>query len=538
MTPEQERAAAAMKMRARAAAASAEKAAKIAEATKEGGSWMDVPADMATQAMVGINKGAAALPGIPGDIERLGTMLMEKAVGHPVDAPKLPSSADTIKAWEAFSGKLPKAEGKAGEYTESAAEFIPGLALGGGRVVTKILQAIGGGAGAQAGHDIGGPWGELIGGITGLMAPGAIGGKMGLLNTITGGAGRAGRALHNAGLTGDSVKAGAKLGLLPADTSERAGALLRSTIKDSPLIEAQRRTFTDRPVEKIFDKAFAKEINPKASSGAELQKKANDSFDMLRRNEAPIKMSAKIRELFDIPDFRKAASSVADTMPKTTVDDLASQSTMPISTAEDIRNQLTTMAQRPENAAKAKAIQGLSKTLLEQANRQNWSKAVKESQESIRHREALARIKEVSDAKISKTGLEDKLKDVLDTNTVSPGLIDTVRNAQKMTRTSKQANKTAAAPDIKIPPSAIGDFVSGAALTTVSPWMGSAIMTRAAREAISKVAHSDKSTAATLMEALKDPNHEIWKRLGTKKPTVLPAGGLPAIFSNSYGGPR
>jgi hypothetical protein len=151
----------------------------------------DVIASLAT----GINKGAAGLPGLGGDIGILGDWMMSKLgisdnetlrnVLNP--ARMLPNSDTTIKAWESLSGELPKPKTGAGKVAETVGTFISpspvnklrrGASLienarGGG---AELLKSVGAGTVSEAaGEMTEGTWLEPIARFVGALGGGAAG---------------------------------------------------------------------------------------------------------------------------------------------------------------------------------------------------------------------------------------------------------------------------------------------------------------------------------------------------------------------------
>lgn len=89
-------------------------------------SWLRPAEDIGAGVVSGINKGMAAIPGIPGDIESLGRMAMSALApqGSVNQNTVLPTSADTIGAYERMAGRLPTAQSAPGRITDMAAQFV------------------------------------------------------------------------------------------------------------------------------------------------------------------------------------------------------------------------------------------------------------------------------------------------------------------------------------------------------------------------------------------------------------------------------
>lgn len=126
--------------------------------------------DMGVGLATGINRGAAALPGLPGSFFKF---VDPSGQGFPF----LPTVEDTTNAWENFAGKLPEQTTTPGKVAERIGEFIPG---GAGSVPRQLATATLGGLGSSAGETMTeSPWGSFIGGTLGTLlargrAPSAV----------------------------------------------------------------------------------------------------------------------------------------------------------------------------------------------------------------------------------------------------------------------------------------------------------------------------------------------------------------------------
>lgn len=139
------------------------------EMPPESPSMGDYASDMMGGLATGINKGVASIPGIPGTIEQLARMGINKVGGEGTVDPEsfLPNANDTIGYWEALSGKLPEQTTTAGKYAESVGEFIPG---GTGSIGRKLATAAAGGTLSKAvGDATDSPLGNLAGGLLGTL---------------------------------------------------------------------------------------------------------------------------------------------------------------------------------------------------------------------------------------------------------------------------------------------------------------------------------------------------------------------------------
>jgi|SRR5215467_6357569 len=168
-------------------------------------------ADVAKSAGIGLAQGAIALPGLPGDLERLlpkaGDFLREKAVQYGLMTPeqaeadkakmvaqgfrdygefKLPSSADIQRKVEGVTGKFYEPQTRYGQYAQSGGQFVgnPLSYVGGGTLPVKAATALASGLGSEAaGQATEGtqyePYARLAGaiiagGATGAALPGEV----------------------------------------------------------------------------------------------------------------------------------------------------------------------------------------------------------------------------------------------------------------------------------------------------------------------------------------------------------------------------
>jgi hypothetical protein len=158
-------------------------------------SMMDTAADTAKSAGIGLAKGAIGIAGIPGDLQvaadRGVDWLAEKFMtpenfqsylkaNEEGRKPLLPTSRDLTEKVEGVTGPLYDPKTTPGKIAQTAAEFVPGAALGG--VAGIARRALIGGA-AGAGSEVAGqltegtplePWMRLgtalgIGGVTAMM---------------------------------------------------------------------------------------------------------------------------------------------------------------------------------------------------------------------------------------------------------------------------------------------------------------------------------------------------------------------------------
>jgi hypothetical protein len=160
-----------------------------------GPSVADYADDIIASLATGINKGAAGAPGLGGDIGYAGDWLLDKMgvtdnkyVRNVLNPGRmLPNSATTIKAWENFSGELPRPKTGAGTVAETVGTFIvpmPGsklergasLARNVGEGVSDLVKGTGAGLASEyAGEKTKGTALEPVARFAGALAGGTAG---------------------------------------------------------------------------------------------------------------------------------------------------------------------------------------------------------------------------------------------------------------------------------------------------------------------------------------------------------------------------
>ncbi len=130
----------------------------------------------------GLNRGADALLGLPGDIWHGARYLANKVLG--ADLPIndiLPTSESLRKRREAFAGQDYQPETTAGKYAQTIGEFVPGAALAPEKSLGKAVVKFGvvpGAASEAAGELTEGtpvePYARVAGALAGGLAPAAV----------------------------------------------------------------------------------------------------------------------------------------------------------------------------------------------------------------------------------------------------------------------------------------------------------------------------------------------------------------------------
>lgn len=144
--------------------------------------WGDTAVDVAKSGGIGIAQGGLGFATLPGNLEMLGRMGIDKAAGvfgfqpNTVAGQKLPHYGDAKRFAEGYTGKFYEPQTTIGKYARSVGEFAPLLASRGMSGPGKILSVLGGGVASEAaGQATEGtalePWARMAGGIAGSMGP-------------------------------------------------------------------------------------------------------------------------------------------------------------------------------------------------------------------------------------------------------------------------------------------------------------------------------------------------------------------------------
>jgi hypothetical protein len=149
-------------------------------------------ADIGKSAAVGLGKGLISLAGLPGDIAELGARGIDRAsqyVGNALGVDVAPrqdrtptyGSGDIQKGIEQVTGSFYAPKSTAGEYAQTAGEFLPGLIGGPETLATKLMTRVAAPAitSETAGQLTKGgsaePYARVIGALLGGMTPSAVG---------------------------------------------------------------------------------------------------------------------------------------------------------------------------------------------------------------------------------------------------------------------------------------------------------------------------------------------------------------------------
>lgn len=143
--------------------------------------WGDTAIDVAKSGAVGLGQGVIGLASLPGNIEALGRMGIDKAgqmMGYDPQTTKgqvLPHYGDYKGAFEQFTGKFYEPQTVPGEYARTAGEFAPMAAGGGGPLAAAARVAIPAGLSETAGQMTKGtqaePWARMGGALAGSLIP-------------------------------------------------------------------------------------------------------------------------------------------------------------------------------------------------------------------------------------------------------------------------------------------------------------------------------------------------------------------------------
>ncbi len=152
-------------------------------ATAQPPTWRDTAADVTKSGGIGLAQGAIGLATLPGNLEMLGRMGIDKGaellgLGNPNTAAgqKLPHYGDAKKFVEGYTGDFYEPKTTAGKYARTVGEFAPMALNPAVGVATRVASTIGGGLASEAaGQATEGtaaePWARFAGGVAGSMLP-------------------------------------------------------------------------------------------------------------------------------------------------------------------------------------------------------------------------------------------------------------------------------------------------------------------------------------------------------------------------------
>lgn len=145
--------------------------------------WGSTAADVAKSGGIGLAQGGLGLATLPGNMEMLGRMGIDKGAEllgfqnpNTVSGQKLPHYGDAKKFVEGYTGKFYEPQTTAGKYARTIGEFAP-LALNPGvGAASRAASVLGGGVASEAaGQATEGtaaePWARAIAGMAGSMLP-------------------------------------------------------------------------------------------------------------------------------------------------------------------------------------------------------------------------------------------------------------------------------------------------------------------------------------------------------------------------------
>lgn len=144
--------------------------------------WADTGKDVAKSGGIGLAQGAIGLATLPGNIEMLGRMGIDKAgqmMGYDPQTTKgqlLPHYGDAKKFVEGYTGKFYEPKTTAGKYARTVGEFAPMALNPAVGAATRVASTVGGGLASEAAGQLtegtaAEPWARVAGGIAGTMLP-------------------------------------------------------------------------------------------------------------------------------------------------------------------------------------------------------------------------------------------------------------------------------------------------------------------------------------------------------------------------------
>lgn len=200
--------------------------------------WGDTAVDMAKSAGVGLGQGVLGLGTLPGNVEQLARMGIDKGaqmLGYENPQTQksgqwFPHYGDAKGAFEqVLTGKFYEPQTVPGEYARTVGEFAPMVMTGPGGAASKVASTLGGGIASEtAGQMTKGtawePWARMAGGMAGTALPAAAA-RIVSPNPVTPERARQMALLDQEGVT--SVTAGQRTGSRPLQWHE-------SVARDTP----------------------------------------------------------------------------------------------------------------------------------------------------------------------------------------------------------------------------------------------------------------------------------------------------------------
>ncbi|RPJ29547.1 MAG: hypothetical protein EHM33_00335 [Chloroflexi bacterium] len=471
--------------------------------------------DVAEQAPSGLLRGTGDLINsvIPDPLMKLGELAKPYIGANPYDIKDVGA---------ALTGGLPEAETGPGKLVNAIGEVAPSVALNPGKIPLKVAETVLGGGGSFIGEEIGGPWGKLIGTITGLATPRAVARYANRASTT---------ALDNlkeAGLNSQKVKALAHdRGLLPADVTEKGASLLETAMKRSTDPETGRIPFTKRPVKDQAVLDVGREVAPGLGRVEDLKGAADTAFGDFRK-KPNVPYNKQLDRTLKIPVVASIVKKIKGGM--TPYEQRHAMNSKNVSTAflERVRSHLSGAASSATNPAEQRHLRKLANTLVASTKDKDWSAAVKLSQRDLIVRDAERNIGSVLSPKMNDTDLVKNLKD-LTGKAPSQDLIKNIRDMQRMARTNEAAGgerimrvETPTHPGAKVAGSA-------AAAATGHPFAASALGWSGIKDIVRSITKgSEGKRADKLVRALADPNDPLWDYKPPKAITGAP--GLLSAF--------
>lgn len=440
----------------------------------------------------------------------------------------MPSSRDILSRITSIT--LPEPQTKAGEYSHDIGYTAPSVVGGEGSIPIKAAEAVLGGAGHRAGQDIGGDWGGLLGSIAGLIAPSSATTTVRRLTS-----GNAPALLKEAGVDVSTVKPG----MVPADTSERAAAVLASALKKHPDAEAARRMFTDRPVVEQAKTTLAQAVEPTARSAEDLKMAADAAFANFRA-KPNIPYNHQLTRTLEIPTVKQSVNAILRTMTPNEVKQNFNNTNISPDFLERVRNHLTGRAGAAKNPAVKLAYGDLADKLVQYSGDTDWADAIAASQKNIVARTAGENISQIANPTMSDADLAGHLQK-LTGKQPTPELMSKVRDLQAKFRTGAAAMGEYV-PKMETPMEHPIGKLAGAAGAAVfgHPLMAAGGIMGAARDIVhSALGGASKKDSEKIVKALGDASDPLWKKAAAKydmpKAAILQAVSL---YLNTYGGPR
>jgi hypothetical protein len=300
----------------------------------------DQALDVAKSAGVGAAKGVIGLGGMIGDLSDLGMARAQTGDRSQSVLNNIPTSRSITKAVEGVTGEFYKPQTRAGEYAQTAGEFVPGALIGpGGPVRNMMMFGVAPGVASEAAGSMSGvkgtqlePW--VRGGTA--LATGGVGGMVTAQGNVAGTVSRAAGGADRAVLQqAEQLFAQAQAAGMPITRAEAVQAVTNGATQFGNLqrvVEGQggmrdyfagRAGQTDAAAGRTFDQVTPAAPNPSGigpAVGTAAEGTVNDVRDIINKASDPFYKQAEryrltpqeMAQVRALPGYKGAVKTIRD----------------------------------------------------------------------------------------------------------------------------------------------------------------------------------------------------------------------------------